>query len=130
MGLMFATTPFTGWDWYRRKTSRSFCSNAVRFFSLGVYCGRHFPCELLPQSLVHRFQQPVIVRMGVDQDHRIVSEPRLLDVDVLAVARVFLRPLQHTVHRVEVEGAEHGRDHTALRNALFPVRLQHDLQQG
>ncbi len=34
---MISTTPFTGWDWYRRKTSRSAHSNAVRFFSLGVY---------------------------------------------------------------------------------------------
>ncbi len=29
----------TGWDLKRRKTPLSFCNNAVRFFSLGVYCG-------------------------------------------------------------------------------------------
>ena len=33
----------TGWLLFRRKISRSFVSIAVRFFSLGVYCGRHVP---------------------------------------------------------------------------------------
>ena len=33
----------TGWDRERRNTSLSLCSNAVRFFSFGVYCGRQRP---------------------------------------------------------------------------------------
>ena len=46
-----------------------------------------------PLSSVHRFQQPVIAQMGVDQDHHIVRKPRVLDVDELAVARALFRPL-------------------------------------
>src|ERR1017187_6591768 len=43
---MCSTTHCTGWDRCRRKISRSFCSNAVRFFILGAYCGRHRPAKL------------------------------------------------------------------------------------
>src|SRR5271166_90142 len=67
--------------------------------------------------------------VGVDQDHQIVSEPRIFDVGVLALARGLLRPLQHPVHLGEVDVAEQWRDHPALRNALFSAGFEHDLQQ-
>src|SRR5215475_15197320 len=35
-----------GCDWWRRKTSLSFRSSAVRFLSLGVYCAHHAPRRL------------------------------------------------------------------------------------
>jgi hypothetical protein len=57
--------------------------------------------------------------MGVDQDHQVVSEPRIFDIGVLAVACDFPRSLQHFVHLIEVEITEQGRDHAALRNALL-----------
>ena len=40
-------SPYLIWFLFRRKISRSFVSIAVRFFSFGVYCGRHAPlsCE-------------------------------------------------------------------------------------
>src|SRR5208283_293430 len=68
-------------------------------------------------------------RVGVDQDHQVVGEPRIFDVGVLAVTRGLLRPLQHPVHLGEVDVAEQWRDHPALRNALFSVGFEHDLQQ-
>ena len=55
--------------------------------------------------------------VGVDQDHQIVSEPRIFDVGVLAIARDLPRPLQHLVHLIEVKVAEQGRDDSALWNA-------------
>src|SRR6187399_1033574 len=67
--------------------------------------------------------------VGVDQDHQIVSEPRVFDMSVLAIARDLPRPLQHPVHLVEVEIAEQGRDDPALWNALLAGRFQHDLQK-
>jgi hypothetical protein len=41
--LITSITLPTGWLLFRRKISWSFASIAVRFFSLGVYCGRHVP---------------------------------------------------------------------------------------
>src|SRR6202165_509721 len=98
--------------------------SALLFVDLDLQLG-----ELLPQALVHRFQQPVIAWLRVDQDHRIVSEPRILDGDELPIACGLFCPLQHPVHLVEVEVTEDGRNHTPLRDALFAVRLQHDLQK-
>ena len=43
--------------------------------------------EFLAQPLSHRRHQPVMSRVGVDQDHQVVSEPRVFDAGVLAVAR-------------------------------------------
>src|SRR5246500_4415187 len=85
--------------------------------------------ELLPQSLVHCSNQPVMTFVGVDQDHQVVSEPRVFDIGVLAVASDFPRSLQHLVHLIEVEIAEQGRDHAALRNALLARGLEHKFQQ-
>src|SRR5271166_6301016 len=51
-----------------------------------------------------------------------VSESRVFDGGVLAVARGLLRPLQHPVSLGEVDVAEQRRNHPALRNALFPAR--------
>src|SRR5258708_2105874 len=67
--------------------------------------------------------------VGVDQDHQIVSEPRIFDVGVLAIARDLPRPLQHLVHLIEVKVAEQGRDDSALWNALLARSLQHNLQK-
>ena len=67
--------------------------------------------------------------VGVDQDHQIVSEPRIFDVGVLAISRDLPRPLQHLVHLIEVKVAEQGRDDSALWNALLARSLQHNLQK-
>src|SRR5271166_1824358 len=58
-----------------------------------------------------------------------VSESRVFDGGVLAVARGLLRPLQHPVNLGEADVAEQRRNHPALRNALFPAGFEHDLQQ-
>ena len=55
--------------------------------------------------------------VGVDQDHHIVSEFRIFDIGVLAIAGNFLRSLQHPIHLIEVEVAEQWGNYTALRNA-------------
>src|SRR5262244_2123635 len=68
-------------------------------------------------------------RVGVDQDHQVVSEPRILDPGVLAVAGCLLRPLKHTVHLIEVDVAEQWGDHSTLRDSTSTVGFQHDLQQ-
>src|ERR1700745_3608238 len=72
--------------------------------------------QLLPKTFFHRLHQPVMSRIGVDQDHQIVGKTRVLDVGVLAGARSLLRPLQHPIHLIEVEIAEQWRDHSALRD--------------
>src|ERR1700691_1537200 len=67
--------------------------------------------------------------VSVDQDHQVVSESRIFDGGVLAIARGLPRPLQHPVNLGEVDVAEQRRNHPALRNALFPAGFEHDLQQ-
>jgi hypothetical protein len=61
------------------------------------------------------------VDVGVDQDHQIVSESRIFDIGVLAIAGNFLRSLQHPIHLIEVDVAEQwGNDtlNTCLKIAL------------
>src|SRR6516225_2436385 len=68
-------------------------------------------------------------RMSVYQDHQIIGESSILDVGVLAVARGLLRQLQHPIYLCKIDITEQRRDDPALRNASFPVGLEHDLQQ-
>jgi hypothetical protein len=51
--------------------------------------------QLLPKTFFHRLHQPVMSRIGVDQDHQIVGKTRVLDVGVLAGAR---RKILRDVH--------------------------------
>src|ERR1700722_2915083 len=64
--------------------------------------------EFLSKPLVYRSNQPVMPPMGVDQDHQVVSEPRIFDMGVLALACDLPRPLQHPIYLVEVDIAEQG----------------------
>src|SRR5215510_6357379 len=68
-------------------------------------------------------------RMGVDQDHEIICKPRVLDARVCSISGGLLRPLEHTVHLIEVDIAEQWGDHPALQDAAATIGLQHDLQQ-
>src|SRR5215510_5014540 len=68
-------------------------------------------------------------RMGVDQNHQVVSESRILDPGVLTVACCLLCPLEHSVYLIEIDIAEQRGDHSTLWNAASTIGLQHDLQQ-
>src|SRR5712691_5599979 len=72
--------------------------------------------QLLPQPPAYRLHQPVLPTVVVDEDHQVVGVARVLDVRVLAFARDRLRPLQHRIHLNEIDVAEEGGDHAALRN--------------
>ena len=67
--------------------------------------------------------------IAVDQDHQIVSEPRVFDVGVLAIPRDLPRSFKHPIHLVEVEVTEQGRIDPALWNAFLARGFQHGLQE-
>src|SRR6266403_2165639 len=62
--------------------------------------------QLLPKPFLYRPHQPIMSRVGVNQDHQIIRKSCVLDVGVLAVARGLFRLFQHPVHLVEVKVAE------------------------
>ena len=88
------------------------------------------PCQLLAQASLYRHHQPVLPRVGIDQDHDIVGKTCVLDARVLAVSRHHLGTLQHAVHLCEVNVAEHGGDHVTLSNTALARRLQDQLQDS
>src|SRR6266576_1538292 len=75
--------------------------------------------EFLPKSFVHGTNQPVMPLIGVDQDHQIVCEPRIFDIGVLAIAGDLPRSFQHSVHLIEVEVTEQGREHSPNAKGNF-----------
>jgi hypothetical protein len=68
-------------------------------------------------------QAPVMSLVSVDQDHQVVSESRIFDGGVLAVARGLLRPLQHPVNLGEVDVAEQRRITPPCGTPCFPLAL-------
>src|SRR6266481_5642913 len=85
--------------------------------------------QFLPEAFLNRRHQPVMPRVGIHQDHQIVSKTRILDAGVLAVACHLFCPLEHSVYLGEVEITEQWGDHSALRDAASTIGFQHDLQQ-
>src|SRR6516225_4157625 len=71
------------------------------------------------QSPVHRLEQPARSGIRIHQNHQIVSEPRVLHISVGPVASYFLGSLQHPVDLIEVQVAEHGREHSTLGQTLL-----------
>src|SRR6266567_5353028 len=61
--------------------------------------------------------------------HTIIGKPGVLDFHPPPLTSDFLRPFQHLVHLVEIEIAEQGRNHPALRNTLLPRRFQQQFEQ-
>src|SRR5262249_31945431 len=59
----------------------------------------------------------------------VIRKSCILDGGVFAVPRGVDRLFHHPIHLSEVEVTEQRRNHPALRNALFPSRLQYHLEQ-
>src|SRR6266567_2227869 len=85
--------------------------------------------ELLAEPPAYRLHQPVLPTVVVHEDHQVVCVTHVLHVGVRPVSRDRLGSLQHRVHLREVDVAEQGRDHAALRNPALPGGSEHQLQQ-
>jgi len=76
-------------------------------------------CQLLPEAFVHSLKEPIVLRLGLHQDHEISREPGLVEGGRGTTAGDLFRLLQHPLHRGEIQMTEERREHTALRNALL-----------
>jgi hypothetical protein len=86
--------------------------------------------ELLPESFLHRLEEPSMTRMGVHQDNDVVRPAAVLDRCPSLMASDLASPLQHAIYLVEVDVAEERRNHTALRNTPTSRGFQNLLQQA
>src|ERR1700737_5113856 len=70
-----------------------------------------------------------MLRVGIHQNHQIVSETRVLQVSVGSATGDLLSPLQHLIHLVQVQIAEQGGKHSTLRDTLLTCCLDDQFQQ-
>src|SRR5438552_9442113 len=90
--------------------------------------------QFLAETLIHRFKQPVMLRIRIHQNHKIIGKPCVLQVSVGPPTGGLLSPFQHPVNLIQVQVAEHGREHPtlgkALRTGCFDQQFQqlHDLR--
>src|SRR6185295_19529981 len=87
-----------------------------------VECG-----QFLAQAFCYRREQPVVLGIGVDQDHQIISKAAVLNVGVLATSRYLFGPFKHALYLREGEVASQRPEHIALGHALFARVLQDQL---
>ena len=69
-----------------------------------------------------------MLRIGIHQDHEIIRKPGIFEVGVGTTTGDLFGPLQHPIHRGEIQITEERREHPALRNSLFARGLQHQLE--
>src|SRR5258708_4062682 len=48
--------------------------------------------QFLPESLVHGLEEPVMLRIGIHQDHEVIREPGILEVGVRTTTGDLFRP--------------------------------------
>ena len=75
-----------------------------------------------------------MLRIRIHQNHKIIGKPCVLQVSVGPPTGGLLSPFQHPVNLIQVQVAEHGREHPtlgkALRTGCFDQQFQqmHDLR--
>ena len=62
--------------------------------------------QCLPEAFVYGLEEPVMLRIGIPHDHAIIREPGILEVGVGTTTGDLFRPLQHLLHRGEVQITE------------------------
>ncbi len=81
-------------------------------------------CQCLAESFHDRPQQPIMLRVGIDQDHDVIGKARVLQVRVQAATRNRFGPLQPSVDLGEVQVAEQRCEYIALNDVLLARGLQ------
>src|SRR5262245_30686784 len=84
--------------------------------------------QFFPESSVYGLEEPGMLRIGIHQDHEIIGKPGIFEVGIRSTAGDLFGPLQHPIHRREIQITEERREHTALRNALLARGVQRQLQ--
>ena len=67
--------------------------------------------------------------VAIDQDHKIIGEPGVLDIGIPPSLGDTLRPLQHLVHLAEIDVAQQRGNDSPLWDAPFSAGLEDGLQQ-
>src|SRR5215813_1809942 len=62
--------------------------------------------QFLPEAYVYGLEEPVMLRIGIHQDHEIIREPGILEVGVGTTTGDLFRPLQHLIHHGEIQITE------------------------
>src|SRR6516165_8108957 len=62
--------------------------------------------QFLPEAYVYGLEEPVMLWIGIHQDHEIIREPGLLEVGVGTTTGDLFRPLQHLIHHGEIQITE------------------------
>ena len=63
-------------------------------------------CQFLPEACLHGLEEPIMLRIGVHQDHEIIGKPGIFEVGVGTTAGDLFGPLQHLIHRGEIQITE------------------------
>jgi hypothetical protein len=61
--------------------------------------------QFLPEAFFNYCEEPVVLGVGVDQEHQIIGKAAVLEVRVLATARHLFGPFEHALSLREVEVA-------------------------
>src|SRR5215471_8306649 len=98
-----------GCDWWRRKTSLSFRSSAVRFLSLGVYCAHHPTTANAPEVETQEAEA-----LASAQVH--VSTLLFINLD-LQFSQLLPEPFLNRPHQPVMSWVGVGQDHQIVRKS-------------
>ena len=79
--------------------------------------------QFLPETRLDGLEEPIMLRIGVHQNHEIVSKPGIFEVGVGPTAGDLFGPLQHPIHCSEIQIPEERREYTSYKVANFLVEF-------
>ena len=62
--------------------------------------------QFLPEAYVYGLEEPVMLWLGIHQDHEIIREPGILEVGGGTTTGDLFRPLPHLIHHGEIQITE------------------------
>jgi hypothetical protein len=62
--------------------------------------------QFFSEAFVHGLEEPIMLRIGLHQDHEVISKPRLFEGGIRSTAGDLFGLLQHPSHRREIQMTE------------------------
>src|SRR5262249_9477197 len=77
--------------------------------------------QFFPESSVHGLEEPVMLRIGIHQDHEIVSKPGIFEVGIRSRAGDLFGSLQHPIHCREIQITEERRENSTNEQLAMAI---------
>jgi hypothetical protein len=86
--------------------------------------------QFFSEASGHGLEEPIMLRIGIHQDHEVISTPSRFEGGIRSTAGDLLGLLQPPIPRSAIQMTAERRAHPAWRHSLLARSVQHQLEHG